>query len=247
MILKGKNAVVYGAAGMMGGAVARAFGAEGARVFLAGRSQESLERVAAEIAANGGAAETAIVDALDQRSVEAHAEQVVQSAGSLDISFNAISINAEQNVPLTDMPLDAFLRPVDEACRTHFITATAAARRMTVQGSGVIIMLSASSAVETRHQMGGFSPACASIEALTRGLAGEVGRQGVRVVGLRCNFTPETMPGVTDSDVAQLVRDTILGRLPRLAEVAATAVYLASDAAGAMSGTYVNLTCGAVQ
>jgi NAD(P)-dependent dehydrogenase (short-subunit alcohol dehydrogenase family) len=55
------------------------------------------------------------------------------------------------------------------------------------------------------------------------------------------------MPGVTDSDVAQLVRDTILGRLPRLAEVAATAVYLASDAAGAMSGTYVNLTCGAVQ
>jgi NAD(P)-dependent dehydrogenase (short-subunit alcohol dehydrogenase family) len=93
--------------------------------------------------------------------------------------------------------------------------------------------------------MGGFSPACAAIEALTRSLAGEVGRKGVRVVGIRTNLNPETI-GVTDDDVPQLVRDTILGRLPRLTELAGTAVYLASDAAAAVTGVAVNMSCGAV-
>ena len=77
-------------------------------------------------------------------------------------------------------------------------------------------------------------------------LAGEVGRQGVRVVALRPNFTPETVPGFTDLDAPKNVRDTLLGRLPRLREVAGTAVYLASDAAGAMTGAVINLSCGAV-
>jgi NAD(P)-dependent dehydrogenase (short-subunit alcohol dehydrogenase family) len=84
------------------------------------------------------------------------------------------------------------------------------------------------------------------IEALTRSLAGEVGRQGVRVVGLRPNFIPETAPGISDEDVSSLVKDTLPGRLPRLAEVADTAVYLASAAAGAMTGAVVNLSCGAI-
>lgn len=246
MLLSGKNAVVYGAAGAIGGAVARAFGREGATVFLAGRRQQGLDQVAAGIRAAGGTAETAVVDAQDQQAVEAHAGQVVATAGSLDISFNAISLTVEQNIPLTDISLDAFLTPIVESARTHFITATAAARRMTAQGSGVIIMLSASSSMETRHQMGGFNLACAGVEALTRSLAGEVGRQGVRVVGMRSNFTPETVPGCTDADVPQLVKDTLLGRQPRLAELAGTAVYLASDASGAMTGTCVNLSCGAV-
>jgi NAD(P)-dependent dehydrogenase (short-subunit alcohol dehydrogenase family) len=117
---------------------------------------------------------------------------------------------------------------------------------MTAQGSGVIVLLSSTAAMESRHQMGGFNLACACIEALTRSLAGEVGRQGVRVVGLRPNFTPETIPGTSEEDVPMMVEDTLLGRLPRLAEVAGTAVYLASPAAGAMSGAVVNLSCGAI-
>ena len=91
MLLEGKNAVIYGAAGSIGGAVARAFAAEGARVHLAARTLESLEEVAQEIRAAGGAAETAQVDALDERAVDEHADAVAMSAGSLDISFNLIS------------------------------------------------------------------------------------------------------------------------------------------------------------
>ena len=128
----------------MGGAVARAFAGEGATVFLAGRTLAKLDVVANEIRAAGGAAETAAVDALDQQAVEEPADEVIKRAGRFDISFNAISITAVQNVPLVELWLDDFMTPITEAARTHFITAIAAAKRMTAQGSGVIVLLSSS-------------------------------------------------------------------------------------------------------
>jgi 3-oxoacyl-[acyl-carrier protein] reductase len=244
--LQDKRAVVYGAAGAMGGAVARAFAREGATVFLAGRTLAKLDVVAEEIRATGGAAETAEVDALDQQAVEEHADEMVKRAGRIDISFNAISITAVQNVPLVELSLEEFMTPITEAARTQFIIATTAAKRMTAQGAGVIVMLSSSAARESRHRMGGFNLACAAIEAFTRSLAGEVGRQGVRVVARRPNFTPETAPGVPVEALQPLVKDTLLGRLPRLAEVAGAAVFAASEQGGAMTGAVVNLTCGAI-
>jgi 3-oxoacyl-[acyl-carrier protein] reductase len=246
MLLENKNAVVYGAAGAIGGAVARAYGQAGARVFLAGRTQAALDAVADAIRADGGTADVAEIDAMDKAAVDAHAEYVVATGGGLDVSFNAVSVPVVQNIPLTSISLEDFLAPFNGICRTNFLTATAAARHMTARGSGTITILSATSTKETRHEMGGFNLACAANEALLRSLAGEVGRTGVRVVGIRSNFTPETYPGVTDEDVAPLIRDTLLGRLPRLAELAGTAVYLASDAAGAMTGAVVNLSCGAI-
>jgi len=246
VLLENKNAIVYGASGSIGSAVARAFARDGARVFLAARTLAKLEEVADGIRAEGGLAETGQVDALDKESVDAHAARVAAEAGHIDVSFNAVEVGNVQGVPLTEISVEDFLAPITRLCRTNFLTATAAARHMAAQGSGVIVTLSASSVKETRHEMGGFSLANAGIEALTRALAGEFGRRGVRVVGMRSNFAPETYPEVTLEQQAPLLRDTLLGRLPRLAELAATAVYLASDGAGAMSGAMVNLTCGAI-
>ena len=246
MLLENKNAIVYGAAGAIGAAVARAFARDGARVFLAGRTLAPLEEVTADIRAHGGMAEAAPVDAMDKAAVDAHADRVVATAGSIDVSFNAVAVSVVQGVALTEISVEDFMAPITGLCRTNFLTATAAARHMAAQGAGVIVTLTASSAKETRHEMGGFSLANAAIEALTRALAGEFGRRGVRVVGLRSNFTPETYPAVTDEQLAPLLKDTLLGRLPRLADLAGTAVYLASDGAGAISGAMVNLTCGAI-
>ena len=246
MLLENKNAIVYGAAGAIGAAVARAFARDGARVFLAGRTLATLEEVAADIRTRGGMAEAAQVDAMDKAAVDAHADHVVAAVGSIDVSFNAVAVDALQGVALTEISVEDFLAPITGLCRTNFLTATTAARHMAAQGAGVIVTLTASSAKETRHEMGGFSLANAAIEALTRTLAGEFGRRGVRVVGLRSNFTPETYPAVTDEQLAPLLKDTLLGRLPRLADLAGTAVYLASDGAGAISGAMVNLTCGAI-
>jgi 3-oxoacyl-[acyl-carrier protein] reductase len=249
MLLEGKNAVVYGAGGSMGGAVARAYGRDGARVFLAGRTQAKLDDVAADIVDAGGAADTARVDAHDPGAIEAHLDAVVEEAGSVDVSMNAVGMDAVQEVPLAEMSLDEFLAPITEAARTQFLTATAAARRMRDQESGVIVMLSSSAARESGYEMGGFSVACAAIECLTRTLAGEVGEHGVRVVALRPNFTPETMPGIAESHpdtIRPLVDGTALGRLPRLREVGSSAAFVASDGAGAITGAVVNLTCGAI-
>jgi NAD(P)-dependent dehydrogenase (short-subunit alcohol dehydrogenase family) len=144
MLLEDKNAIIYGAGGAIGGAVARAFAREGARVFLAGRTREKLDKVAGEIRVAGGAAETARVDALDEKAVGEHADAVVERAGSIDVSFNAISIRDVQLIPLVEMSREDFMSPILTGTSTHFLTARAAGRRMVEQGSGVILTLSSS-------------------------------------------------------------------------------------------------------
>src|SRR5580658_9180243 len=151
MQLENRTAVVYGGAGTIGSVVARTFAREGAHVHLLGRTKATLDAVAEEIRAAGGVAETAVVDALDRAAVDDHARSLDLAAAGIDISFNAVAFDVEQNVPLVDMPIEDFIAPIDSLCRTHFITATAAARHMTARGSGVIILLSATSAREWRH------------------------------------------------------------------------------------------------
>ncbi|MFP2930326.1 SDR family NAD(P)-dependent oxidoreductase [Pyxidicoccus sp. 3LG] len=256
MLLKNKTAVIYGAGGRIGSTVAQAFARDGAKVYLAGRTLPKVEAVAAEISAAGGAAEAAKVDALDPQSIQQHLDAVVQKAGRIDISFNAIGIRGDlQGTPLLQMPCEDFTLPILTGVKTHFLTATAAARHMVRQKAGVILTLSSSSAgLSGRdrrfHLTGCFSTACASIEAFSRSLAGELGPQGIRVVCLRPDGIPETWPGSPSVDHAEawtyMTNGTALGRLPTLVEVANAAVFLASDRASAMTGAIANLTCGSI-
>jgi 3-oxoacyl-[acyl-carrier protein] reductase len=259
MLLDNKNAVIYGAGGAIGGAVARACAREGASVFLAGRTLAPLEAVAENIHAAGGVAETAQVDALDEQAVEKHADAVVEKTGGIDISFNAITIRDVQGIALVEISQEDFAAPIVTGTTAHFLTARAAARRMVERGSGVILTLSASAAVSASSPepwlgMGGFGVACAAIEAFSRSLAGEVGPRGVRVVCLRPHGIPETWReslgedgGKTRQEFQALMEEeTLLRRLPTLAEVANVAAFMASDEANAMTATVANLTCGAI-
>src|SRR4030095_11894184 len=166
MLLENKNAVIYGAGGAIGGAVARAFAREGAKVFLAGRTLEKLNAIAQEITATGGRAETAEVDALDEQAVEKHLNDLVEKAGSVDILFNLISLGGSQGTHLVEMSHEDFSTPIVNAMRTHFVTATAARRHMAKQGSGVILALTAQVARTPYPDSGGFGGACAAIEGL---------------------------------------------------------------------------------
>ncbi|MEC3980911.1 SDR family NAD(P)-dependent oxidoreductase [Amycolatopsis sp. H20-H5] len=258
MLLQDKNAIVYGAAGSIGAAVAARFAAEGARVFLVGRTQDSLDRTAKEITEAGGKAEVAVFDALDEQAVDAHARSVADVAGGVDISFNLISGGDIQGIPLADMTTADFTRPVVTRLTANFITARAAARHMVKQGSGVILALDSGSA-HGSPLMGGTGPADAATDTLVRNLAAELGPSGVRVAGLWTAGLPETLSpakiaahsGLPPMDDAAF--QGLLGHLdsmrmtrrsPTLAEVAATAVFLASDHAGAITGTFVNVTGG---
>ena len=142
MLLENKNAVIYGAAGAVGSAVAQAFAREGARLFLTGRDLGALDVLAKEITAAGGAVETAEVDALDEKAVTDHVDNVVYKAATVDISFNAIGIPQQgmQGIPLTELSVDNFASPINIYARAHFVTGRAAARHMIAQGSGVVLM-----------------------------------------------------------------------------------------------------------
>ena len=193
MLLENKTAVIYAAGGAIGGAVARAFAREGARLFLTGRNVAKVDAVAKEIVAAGGIAETAQVDALDEEVVEEHLNTVVERAGGVDISFNAIGPGpTPDRKPLTELAGDAFARPIAFYTSSNFITATAAARHMSGQGSGVIVTLTAVPGRMPANLIGGSAPAWAAVEAFSRSLALEVGPAGIRVVCLRPDGMPET-------------------------------------------------------
>ena len=255
MLLEGKNAVIYGAGGV-GSAVARAFAREGARLFLAGRTQTRAGALAEEITAAGGAAEAAQVDAHDEPAVQRHFDAVARRAGSIDILFNAVAMGDIQGTPLVDMRLEDVLHPVTVALRTQLHTARAAARHMMARGSGVIMTITAGPPEPIPH-IGGFGPACQAIEGLWRGLAAELAPRGVRVICVRSAGSPDTPDvratlelharanGMTlEECLAHFSSATLLKRLPLVAEVANVAAMMAADRASAMTGTFVHVTCG---
>jgi NAD(P)-dependent dehydrogenase (short-subunit alcohol dehydrogenase family) len=261
MMLRDKVAVVYGAGGGIGGAVAQAFAREGARLFPTGRDLASVEIVAKEIGSAGGSAEAAEVDALDERAVDAHLEHVMEVAGRVDISFNAVGIpNANiVGVPLVELDAERFSLAISTYLTSYFLTARLAARRMVPKGSGVIMTVTALHSRTGIPLVGGYGPAQAAKEALTRELSAELAPRGIRVVGLRPQGMLETRTikdayeprakasGMTwDQWQASLASRTHPRRLMTLEEMADVAVFMASDRASGMTGTTVNLTMGSL-
>jgi NAD(P)-dependent dehydrogenase (short-subunit alcohol dehydrogenase family) len=258
VLLESRNAVVYGAGGLVGSAVARAFAREGARVFLAGRTPATLDAVAAEIAAEGGQAEVAKVDALDEAAVDRHADAVA-GAGGIDVSFNAIGHGDVHGPPLLEMSFDDFSRPIVTGVRAQFLTARAAARHMVRRGSGVILAITATTARHVVPNVGGTGVTFDAIESLCRQWAAELGPRGVRVAWLRTTGIPEALHGeqfpdygtgsgsmTRDELVAWLKERTMLDGLTSLEDVGNAAAFVASDRASAMTAAGVNLTYGAV-
>lgn len=261
MLLENKVAVVYGAGGAIGGAVAQAFAAEGARVFVTGRSRESVDAVAASIAGQGGLAEAAEVDALNEAAIDAHLIAVTERADRVDISFNAIGMRNGDivGVPLVDIAQAKFAAPLMDYALSYFLTARLAARRMVAQKSGVVMTVTALHSRVGLPLVGGYGAAQAAKEALTRQLSAELAPHGIRVVGLRPQGMPET-PTIRDAYEprkkavgmtweewqALLAGRTHSRRLMSLAEMSAMATFLASDRASGMTGTTVNLTMGSM-
>jgi NAD(P)-dependent dehydrogenase (short-subunit alcohol dehydrogenase family) len=253
MLLKNKNAVIYGAGGSLGGAVARAFAAAGARVFLTGRNTASIQKIADEIIAADGSAEAVEVDGMDEEAIKRHLDNVVSKAGTVDISFNAVGVDVVQGIGLATMKMADFVTPVTSTLQTRFLTATAAAQVMMKQRSGVILSLTATPGGIGYPFTGGFAAACSAVESFSRNLAAELGVYGIRVVNIRSGGSPDSKvfkdaidgrPEVMADVLHQMENDTMLKKLPLMAEIANTAVFLASDMAGGITGVTVDVTCG---
>jgi NAD(P)-dependent dehydrogenase (short-subunit alcohol dehydrogenase family) len=265
MLLENRNAVIYGGGGAIGGAVARVFAREGARVFIAGRTRAKLDAVARDVAAGGGTIETAQVDVFDQEAVEKHADAVAASAGSIDIALNAVSVPHDQGTLLADLSVEEFMRPIDGFLRALFITSKAVARHMGRERPGVILTLSEPGSKLAVGGILGHAASAAGKEAFARVLAAELAPSNIRVVGIRPHAVVDApaagsytgdlfkpIAAAAGQSVEQLLdgggmaQGTLLKRLPTLAEVAETAAFLASDRAAAMTGTIANLSAGAL-
>jgi NAD(P)-dependent dehydrogenase (short-subunit alcohol dehydrogenase family) len=260
-MLSGKVAVIYGAGGAIGGEVARAFAREGATVFLTGRKRAAVQAIADDISRAGGSAGAAAVDALDEQAVEDHLQSVVDEAGRVDVSFNAVGIPDAQilGTPLVEQDLEQFRLPITAYATSYFLTARLAARRMLPNGSGVIMTVTALHSRTGIPLVGGYGPAQAVKEALTRNLSAELAPHGIRVVGLRPQAMPESdtikeafepraaATGLTwEQWQEMLASKTHPRRLMTLAEMANVAAFVASDGASGMTGTTVNLTMGSL-
>jgi NAD(P)-dependent dehydrogenase (short-subunit alcohol dehydrogenase family) len=122
MMLNDKVAVIYGAEGAIGGAVALAFAREGAKLFLTGRRLAAVEAVAQEVVSAGGSADAAEVDVLDEWAVDKHLQSVIDKAGRVDISFNAVGIpdTTILGVPLVELDLEQFSLPITTYTGSYF-------------------------------------------------------------------------------------------------------------------------------
>ncbi len=253
MILKGKNAVIYGASASIGGAFAKAFAEAGANVFVTHHRLETAQEIADEIIGNGGKAEATAVDALNQDCIEAFLKNVMDKVGSIDISFNAIGIKDVQDIPLVEMTVEDFQQPINIAMKTQFLTCTAAARYMIKQNSGVILSLTATPGGIGYANVGGFGPACNAIEGFSRNLAAEVGSSGVRVVNIRSGGSPDSRPfkeaiaaggDAVKEFIDKMANDTMLKQMPMMADIANTGVFLASPLASKITGVTIDVTVG---
>lgn len=244
MLLQNKTAIVYGAAGPVGAAVAGAFAREGARVVLAGRTQQTLAKVAEQIRDAGGNVETAVVDVTDKAAMRAHADEVA-ATGGIHIAFNATSNDDLQGIPLLDMDFTDFARPVSKAIATHFTIATVTARHMTSRGGVILAMGGGREAIPN---LGGSHVAWSALAGLCRQLASELGSRGIRVAWLLSPGSPDPgSPDPGDPDPGDpLAATMLLGRRPSYTDVANAAVFAASDWAATMTATEINLTGGAV-
>ncbi len=253
MMLQNKNAVIYGAGGSVGSTIAKAFAQAGAKVFLTGRNLSSVRSVVDEIRASGSKAEAEQVDALDEASVNNHLDSIIKKGETINISFNCIGLEVVQNLPLIEMSVEDFVRPSQIAMRSHFLTATAAAKAMKESDGGVILSLTATPGGIGYPYTAGFAPACAAMETFYQNLASEVGIYNIRAVNMRSGGSPDSavfkraidsMPDVMEGILHKMKADTMLKALPSVADIANLAVFLVSDLAAKITGVTVDITCG---
>jgi 3-oxoacyl-[acyl-carrier protein] reductase len=253
MLLDTKTAIVYGAGGAIGSAVARAYAREGADVHLVGRTPARIEEIARRIRHDGGTAHVAQVDVLDRAAVTRHAD-VVAADGGIDICFNATSNDDVQGTPLLAMQLEEFLRPVTKAVTAHFNIAIAVGRHMTRRGRGVILVMAGGR--EAIPRLGGSHVAWAALAGLCRQLAAEFGPYGVRVSWLLSPGSPGydehdqrqdgTGRGESEAADAPGTAGLLVRHLPSYDEVANIAAFAASDWARTITASEINFTGGAV-
>jgi NAD(P)-dependent dehydrogenase (short-subunit alcohol dehydrogenase family) len=255
--LAGKVAVVTGAGQGLGREIALGFAAAGATVVLAARSAGKLEDVAAEIAATGGQARTIPTDVTDEQAVAQLRDRVAAELGPVDILVNNSGV-AGPTAPLWEQTRadwdDTFAVNVTGV----FLACRAFLPDMVQRGAGAVILIGSMTGKRPLHGRTPYASSKTALIGLVRTLAWELGGAGVRVnlispgaiAGPRLDGVianqAEALGRPVDDVRHDLAAVSPLARFVDAAEIAAAAVFLASDAASAITGEDLNVSAGAV-
>ncbi|MEO7049227.1 MAG: SDR family oxidoreductase [Ferruginibacter sp.] len=259
--LKNKVAVVFAASGDISGAVAQSLSQHGAKVYVTARNFDVVKALAAEIKANGGTAEAAHVDAMNETEIDDFLKKVVADNGKLDIVFNGIGANYEEmggRPSTTVATFEHFMAPIEKICGSQFLTARVAAKYMIqIQSEGTILLLTAALSRSKLSNVAGITAASAAIEGLTRVMAAEWGGDGIKVICIcpGAIMDSKRISGWIDATaqqygippeqlVAQYKAMDILKTSPTLKHVGETAAFLASEIGVVFNSHIVDVDCG---
>lgn len=259
--LKNKVAVVFAASGEIAGAVAKSFAQHGAKVYVTARNLEAVRALAREIKDNGGQADAGKVDALNEAEIDSFLKKVVADNGKLDVVFNGIAVEYSEmgGRPLTTVAtFEQFMAPMEKICGSQFLTSRVAAKyMMQSESEGTIILFNAALSRSKLPNMAGITAACAGVEGMTRVMATEWGKEGIKVTCICSGAIMETQRisgsmassaknlGITTEQLlTQYKVFDILDTTPTLKHVGEMAAFVASEAGVLLNSHIVDVDCG---
>ncbi|MGW6706092.1 SDR family NAD(P)-dependent oxidoreductase [Streptomyces sp. NPDC054956] len=245
--LRGRVAVVTGGSRGIGAATARAFAAEGARVCVVGRDEEALAGVVGAITAEGGTAISVTADVTDSAALARVREETERHLGPADV-LAAFAGGQGRPVPTTELTEERWHEVLDADLTSAFLTVRTFLPGMLERGRGSVITMSSAAGRQPSRANLAYGVAGAGLVMLTRHLATEAGPRGVRVNCLAPSaiLTERNLGAIPPEIREQLARTHPLGRLGLPGDVAACALFLASDGASWLTGITVDVAGGRI-
>ncbi|HSE64145.1 MAG TPA: 3-oxoacyl-[acyl-carrier-protein] reductase [Thermoanaerobaculia bacterium] len=240
---EGRIALVTGASRGIGAAIARRLGAEGATVLAAARSAEGLERVVSEIVAGAGRAEAVTIDISDPASIESAVKESLASHGQIDVLVNNAGIT-EDNLVLR-MSRESWDRVLTTNLTGAFLLTQAVVKSMVRRRYGRIVNVTSIVGLMGNAGQANYAAAKAGLVGLTKSVARELGSRNVTCNAVAPGFIETAMTDrMTEEARAALTGQIPLQRLGRPEDVANAVAYLASEEAGYVTGTVLNVSGG---
>jgi gluconate 5-dehydrogenase len=235
--LRGRVALVTGSSAGIGRALAVGLAEAGAHVVINGRSADKVETVVSQIRAAGGKADGAVFDVTEGEGVRAHVARIEAELGPIEILVNNAGI--QRRMPLEDFPEETWRELMSTNLDSIFLVGQAVARAMIPRRQGRIINICSVQSELARPSIAPYTASKGAVKMLTKGMATDWGKYGIRVNGIGPGYfrTPLNKVLVEDEKFsAWLTARTPLGRWGDVEELVGAAIFLASDASSFVNG-----------
>jgi NAD(P)-dependent dehydrogenase (short-subunit alcohol dehydrogenase family) len=240
--LSGRRAIVTGAAGGIGAALARGIAREGAMVACVDINEIGVKEVAASIGEAEGRALSVVADVTDLEQVEGMHATIIDSFGGVDLLIANAGGSRGEMIPFLELEPHVWQRMIERNLTSVYLCSLVCARQMATNGDGTIVVTSSQLSEVARPGMGHYAAAKGGVRQLVKVMAVDLAPHGIRVNAIAPGptLTPGNRAMFERPDVAEANRRTIpLGRVANPEEMVGAVVYLASEEASFTTGTTI--------